>query len=439
MKKLTISQILVLGFASVIFIGGVLLWLPFSGSGGIQTKFIDALFTSTSAVCVTGLVVVDTGSHFSRLGHVIIMLLIQVGGLGIMTFSLLAVILMGGHVSHRFQLILKEALNRVTIRDIVSVAKSVVMLTFMIEAVGMMILFLRWRNDLPPLTAAFYSLFHSISAFCNAGFALFSDNIASYVGDPTINLTMASLIISGGIGFTVLIELTRLHKIRRLSVHSKLALSITAVLIFAGMVGLYFCESLHSAWFRQDLTPAERLFAAFFQSVSARTAGFNTIDIGAMSGAGLLLIIILMFIGASPGGTGGGIKTTTFGAVIASLVAMVKGEKDVQVFNRRIPQDTLQKALTIGLISTMLVTGMTLLMLLFKQRDFMKVLFEVVSAFGTVGYSTGITPDLTLPEKIIIIITMFCGRLGPLTMAVALAESRVKKNVRVPEGGILIG
>ncbi len=439
MKKMTIPQILVLGFASLILIGGILLWLPLSGADGSRTAFIDALFTSTSAVCVTGLVVVDTGSHFTRLGHVIIMLLIQVGGLGIMTFSLLAVLLMGGHVSHRFQMILKEALNRVTMKDIVSVAKIVVMLTAAIESVGMLFLFLRWRHDLPLPTAAFYALFHSVSAFCNAGFGLFPDNLASYVGDHTINLAIAGLIILGGIGFTVLIELIQLHKTRRLSVHSKLALAITALLVVGGMAGLYLCESLHSAWFRDDLTLVERFFAVFFQSVSARTAGFNTINIGAMSQAGLLLIIILMFIGASPGGTGGGIKTTTFGAVFASLLAMIKGEKDVQIFKRRIPQDTLQKAMTIGLISTILVAGMTMFMLLFKQRDLMKVLFEVTSAFGTVGFSTGITPELTLPEKIIIIITMFCGRLGPLTMAVALAESRIKKNVRVPEGDILIG
>jgi trk system potassium uptake protein TrkH len=285
-----------------------------------------------------------------------------------------------------------------------------------------------------------FGVFHAVSAFCNAGFALFTDNMMPFRNDIMINFAIASLIVLGGIGFTVILELYEQRSFRNLSLHSRMALTVSGLLILGGAVLIFIFETntpgsgkiAYHGFF-------DRALSAVFQSVSARTAGFNTIDIGAMSQASLFLIIILMFIGASPGGTGGGIKTTTFGSLLAAMSAIVRGERDVTFFNRRLSHDLLLRAFTIALLSLSLVAAVTLVCVAMGKQSFMDTLFEVTSAFGTVGLIAGITADLSTAQKALIIITMFCGRLGPLTMAMALASSAQRKQYRLPAEEILIG
>jgi trk system potassium uptake protein TrkH len=433
---LTISQVIMLSFMSVILTGALILTL--SACGNKPTGFIDALFTATSAVCVTGLVVVNTGAHFTTLGQIAIMILIQVGGLGVMTFSALGVVLMGGQLSYRFRLILKEALNRLTTRDVTSIVVHIILATFIIEGIGFLILWGRWSFEFGPKQACWYALFHSVSAFCNAGFGLFSDNLMKYRADPFITLTICGLIISGGIGFTVILELKDFRITRKLSLHSRTAIYVTLSLLTAGTILIFFFENQRSPEFFHTLSFGEKVLVSFFQSTSARTAGFNTIDIGSMCEASLVVLIFLMFIGASPGGTGGGVKTTTFATLLATLIAIIRGRGDVTILGRRLDHEMLFKTFTIIIVSGILVCGVTLAMLAFHERRLMNVLFEVTSAFGTVGLSTGITPKLSDPEKLLIIFTMFAGRIGPLTLALSLAEGKIKR-VKYPEGHLLVG
>lgn len=431
-------QVVILSFACTILTGAFLLLLPFSHTR--PTSFIDALFTSTSAVCVTGLITVDTAKHWTTIGQVIIMLLIQVGGLGVMTFSAIGVILMGGQLSHRMGLILKEALNQLSMKGIGYVVKYILIMTFAIEGAGFILLTIRWSRDFPFGQACWYGLFHTVSAFCNAGFSLFSDNLTQWRDDLFINGAIAGLLIIGGIGFTVLLEIREFPHTRKLSTHSKLALSITALLLVGGTILILVFETFRPPYSYEHYNFFDKLITSFFQSASARTAGFNTIDVGAMSEASLFALILLMFIGASPGGTGGGIKTTTFGALAASLIAIARGNPDVTVFKRRLAPDLLLRAFTIALLSISLVSLVALIMTAIEGgKNHLKVLFEVTSAFGTVGLSTGITPYLTTAEKYIIVITMYAGRVGPLTLAIALAERAKKSRVKYPDGNILIG
>ncbi|MFA6451602.1 MAG: TrkH family potassium uptake protein [bacterium] len=434
---LTISQIIMLSFFTVIMIGSFVLVLPISGNQ--PTKYIDALFTVTSAVCVTGLVVVDTGTHFTTFGHAAILLMIQIGGLGVMTFSALGVVLMGGQLSYRFRLILKEALNRLNLRDVKSIVVKIILATLMFEGIGFLILAARWSFDMSVGKACWYALFHSVSAFCNAGFALFSDNLMSYRSDIFVNGAISLLIIFGGIGFTVILELKDFRITKKLSFHSKAALLMTATLLSVGTVLIFVFENTHSPEYFSKLPLFEKILVSFFQSVSARTAGFNSINIGAMTQASLLALIFLMFIGASPGGTGGGIKTTTFVCLMGSLIAVIRGHSEVVILKRRLSGDLLLKTFTITIVSLILVCSITILIMGISNRSLIDVLFEVMSAFGTVGLSTGITPTLSVVEKLLIIITMFAGRIGPMTLAIALAEESRRKRVKYPEGQLLIG
>ena len=356
-----------------------------------------------------------------------------------MTFSTLAVIYMGGSISFKFHLALREALNRLSVANIIKIVKMIFLITIIIESIGAAILTIRWARDFPFLKALYLAIFHSISAFCNAGFSPFRDNLIKYYNDPLVVISICSLIILGGIGFTVLIELTDYRHTRKLSLHSKVALSTTALLIIGGTLGILIIESFYNSPIYQNKSFWDMLQVSFFQSVTSRTAGFNTINIATMSTASLFLIIILMFIGASPGSTGGGIKTTTFGALMASLWAIARGKRDVQLFRRRIPNELLLRAYTIALIYFGLVASSTLLMLCAKDFGLLNSLFEVVSAAGTVGLSTGITPQLTTAQKVFIIFTMFCGRVGPLTIAMAFIATSRKETLRMPEENILIG
>ena len=437
-KKLSLPQVLALGFLSAIAIGTILLILPAASSTQKSIGFINALFTATSATCVTGLIVLDTGKDFSTFGQLVILILLQCGGLGIMTMSTMFAFLAGKRISLRHRLLIQESLNQFSIGGLVRLAKYILIFTAVIEGVGAAILFFYWQRIYSPLQALYLAAFHSISAFCNAGFSLFSDSLIRYKGDLVINLTFIILIILGGIGFLVLLEFFQYGKNRTLSLHAKLALKISLILILIGFIIIFFVESNNPSTLG-NLSFSEKMFGSIFQSVTARTAGFNTIHIGNMQNATLFLIIILMFIGASPGSTGGGVKTTTFGLLILYVWSSLKGKEEIQVFKRRVSQDIIPKVLAVITLSVGLIIIMTILLSYVEGEDFIKILFEVVSAFGTVGLSTGITPSLSLTGKIIIIITMFTGRIGPLGLALALIQKREPEMIRYPEEKIMVG
>lgn len=437
-KKLSLPQVLALGFLSAIAIGTILLILPAASSTQKSIGFINALFTATSATCVTGLIVLDTGKDFSTFGQLVILILLQCGGLGIMTMSTMFAFLAGKRISLRHRLLIQESLNQFSIGGLVRLAKYILIFTAVIEGVGAAILFFYWQRIYSPLQALYLAAFHSISAFCNAGFSLFSDSLIRYKGDLIVNLTFMILIILGGIGFLVLLEFFQYGKNRTLSLHAKLALKISLILILIGFIIIFFVESNNPSTLG-NLSFSEKMFGSIFQSVTARTAGFNTIHIGNMQNATLFLIIILMFIGASPGSTGGGVKTTTFGLLILYVWSSLKGKEEIQVFKRRVSQDIIPKVLAVITLSLGLIIIMTILLSYVEGEDFIKILFEVVSAFGTVGLSTGITPSLSLTGKIIIIITMFTGRIGPLGLALALIQKREPEMIRYPEEKIMVG
>ncbi len=312
-------------------------------------------------------------------------------------------------------------------------------MTFMIEFAGAVFLFLRWVFIFKdPLQSIYISIFHSVSAFCNAGFSLFSDSLEGYVADPLVNIIIMGLIICGGIGFIVVYEVTqRINKPRRfLSTHSRLVLSTSALLVIAGFIAFFFIE-FDGAFLRYPVTA--KIWGALFQSVTPRTAGFNTIPIASLSAISLTIMMILMFIGASPGSTGGGIKTTTFAILLLSLKNILQGKADIEVFKRTIPSTVVYKALAIVVGTLLLLTSVFLLLLAFENKPFLPLLFEAISAFGTVGLSMGITPDLTIIGKVLIIILMYGGRLGPLTLGFALTRVLRKEKIEYPEAKVMIG
>ncbi len=355
-----------------------------------------------------------------------------------MTMSTMFAFLMGKKISLRQRLIMQESLNQFSIGGLVRLAKYILIFTVIIEGVGATILFFCWQRFYSPIKALYLGVFHSISAFCNAGFSLFSDSIMRYKGDLTINLTFMALIILGGIGFLVLLELFQYGKNGTLSLHAKLALKISLILILIGFIGIYLIES-NNPFTLSNLNLSEKIYGSIFQSVTARTAGFNTVHIGSMLNPTLFLIIILMFIGASPGSTGGGVKTTTFGLLILYVWSSLTGKEGINLFKRRVSPDIIPKALTVITLSLALVIIMTILLSYVEGKDFIKILFEVVSAFGTVGLSTGITPSLSVAGKIIIIITMFSGRVGPLGLALSLIQGREPEVIKYPEEKVMVG
>jgi trk system potassium uptake protein TrkH len=443
--SLTPPQILVLGFAAIILLGAVLLMLPISSADGEVTPFVNALFTSTSATCVTGLVVVDTSMHWSIFGQVVIILLIQIGGLGFMSMATLIFFLTGKRISLKERLVLQEALNHGSMEGIVRLFRKVILYSITIEGVAAVLFTIRWSFDMPIGQAAYYGVFHAVSMFNNAGFDLFGkiegapfSSLTSYASDFVINFVAMALIVLGGIGFMVLSELVEYRKCRKLSLHSKVVLSMTAFLIVAGAVVIFIFEYTNPRTL-QPLSLQGKILAALFQSVTPRTAGANTIDIGGMRQATQFFTIILMFIGASPGSTGGGIKTTTFTTLVGAMVAMIRGKEDIVLFRYRLSQNRILKAITMTMIALVLVVFVAMLLSTTEPHPFLKILFEVTSAFGTVGLTMGLTPDLSTFGRIMIILTMFAGRLGPLTLAYALQPKPEKDLYRFPEGKITIG
>lgn len=439
-NALSPAQVLVAGFAALILVGGVLLALPVSSRGGEALPFPDALFTSTSAVCVTGLVVVDTYDQYSLFGQVVILCLIQTGGLGIMTISTLIFLVLGRRVTLRSRLIIQEAMNQLTLEGMVRLIRKVLLVTVVVEGVGATLLAIRWSFDMSIARAVYYGVFHAISGFCNAGFDLFGRfrSLAAYEGDICVNLVMTSLIITGGLGFTVVSELLAHRKGSRYTLHTRIVLATTAILVILGTAVIFALELNNPATLGR-LGPVQKVLGAYFQAVTPRTAGFNTLPIGELRSATLLFIIVLMFVGASPGSTGGGIKTATFATLLLAVRSVVKGKEDVEVFERRIPHRVVYRALAVSMISLALVMAVTMALSIVRQDGLLPVLFEAASAFGTVGLSMGITPTLSVLGKILVICTMFAGRVGPLTVAAAIASRQHANAVRYPEERVMVG
>ena len=421
------GRLIVLGFAGTILLGALLLLLPVSVRPDAQVRWIDALFTSTSAVCVTGLIAIDTADHFTFFGQAVVAGLIQVGGLGVTSVGIGLILAAGKRVSIRGRFLVKEALNVNSVQGMVRLVRSVLRMTLCFELAGVVLSFLVFVQDYPPLRALWISVFHSIAAFNNSGFDILGGlrNLIPYRDNVLLNLTTCGLIICGGLGFLVMIDLYKARSFHRLTLHSKVVLTTTGALLLVGTLLLKATEEM--TW-----------LGAFFHSVSARTAGFSTYPIGELTNAGLFVLILLMFIGASPGSTGGGIKTTTFFTLMQE-VRTVFSKRRPEAFHRSLPVEVMSKAATITLLSIVVVCcGTFLLCILEPERDFIQLLFEMVSAFGTVGLSTGITPDLSVAGKLVLIFTMFIGRLGAFTL-LSIWINRPDSNIRYTEEMITIG
>jgi trk system potassium uptake protein len=448
MLKLTPPQLLAASFLCVILIGAAVLSLPVSTAASGALPFVDSLFTSASAVCVTGLVVVDTGTAFSDFGTWVIFALFQAGGLGIMTFSMLFAVLMGRKIGFNETDVIQRSMDKNNVFGFEKLILYILGLTLVIESAGAVLFFLRWKSitSWPVGEVLKQSIFHSVSGFCNAGFSLFNNSLSAYRNDPVINLTMMALIVAGGIGFVVLMDgagiFLKKGVARRISLQSKMVLTTSAVLILAGAV-MFFLFEKNNAMKAMGL--GERLWASFFQSVTARTAGFNTLPVSAMTTPSQLFLIFLMFIGASPGSTGGGIKTCTFAVLAVTVYAIMKNRKKTSVFGRTITGKIVNEAIVIIFLAALWIFVATLILSFLERNNpavagnFINAFFEVVSAFGTVGLSTGITSGLSWGGKICIIATMYAGRIGPLTLALAVAFKEKAERYTYPEENVMVG
>lgn len=440
------ETMLVGGFALLILIGAILLTTPWASQPG-KVNFVDALFTSTSAVCVTGLTVVDTATDFTFIGQVIIVILIQSGGLGIMTFAALAFQMLGLRMSLQSQAVLHDTFFQ---RDFANrfqhAFKTIIVLTMAIEGFGVLLLVFFLSQSMNPGAAIFSAIFHSVSAFCNAGFSLRIDNLVGLRDDYGVMFVIMGLIVFGGLGFSVLHEIWTVlrgnpldlgeNPKRRFSLHSRVVLWVSGILIFGGAILLliFGLTADENGW-------DQKLVNGLFQSVTARTAGFNSVDIGKLPSASLFILVILMFIGGSPGSCAGGVKTSSVAIYCARLVAGLRGKRDVQLGDRRLPHELVSKTdLLMGLAIFWNIAGVLILLTTESalRVDSLAIIFEQVSAFGTVGLSTGLTPNLSTQGKLWLIATMFVGRLGPLTIAFWMIP-KITTSVRYPKGTVMIG
>lgn len=431
---------LMLSFLLVIIFGTILLMLPVSSKLNTVTPFMDALFTATSATCVTGLVVVDTGTHFSFFGQMVILMLIQIGGLGIMTISTVFVIILGQRINLKLENIMYQVVGGSYAVNVFQLLKSIVLVTLVIESVGTLLLFARFAQDFQPMEALFLSLFHAVSAFCNAGFSPLGNNLVSYVDSLAVNLVITALIIAGGLGFSVIIDLQhhalKKDRARKLNLHTKIVLVTTAFLLVLGFTVFYLAEYNGAM---RGFSIHRRILGSWFQSVTLRTAGFNTIDLSQIGKASVLISIVLMFIGASPGSTGGGIKTTSFAVLTLSVISLLKGKRHISVFKRRIHEYNFREATGLIMLSITIILVVLFFLMLVEPHAFDKLLFEAVSAFGTVGLTLGITPQLTVIGKLLITVLMYVGRIGPLTMIYAFSTKAKQININYAEEKIPIG
>ncbi|MPW36125.1 TrkH family potassium uptake protein [Vibrio sp. B1Z05] len=430
-------RIIVLSFLMILFPSAVLLTLPvFSVSGLSMT---DALFTATSAISVTGLGVVDTGQHFTLSGKILLMILMQIGGLGQMTLSAVLLYMFGVRLSLQQQALAKEALGQDRRINLHSLVKKIIIFALAAEFVGFVILSYRWVPDMGWSTGMFYALFHSISAFNNAGFSLFSDSLVGFVGDPIVISCLASLFILGGLGFTVVGDLSaNLHKgFRHLQLHTKIMLLGTPILLIVGTLMFWLLERNNAATLG-SLSTSEQWFAAFFQSATARTAGFNSIDLSSLTSPAMLFMMLLMLIGAGSTSTGGGIKVSTFVVATLATWSFLSQKKHVVLFHRTIGSQTVTRSLAIIVVSGILLFFAMFGLMITEQAPFKVIIFETISAFATVGVSAGLTAELSEPGKLIMIVVMIIGRIGPLTLAYMLARPE-KTLVKYPEDPVFTG
>ncbi|MCX7821301.1 MAG: TrkH family potassium uptake protein [Brevinematales bacterium] len=429
--------IISISFLVLVFTGSLLLYMPFSNN--IKMSYLDALFTSASAVCVTGLSVIDVGKDLTLFGKIVLICFVQLGGLGLMVFTAFFSYLIGQKLSVFDRLTLKNALSADNISVMYKFISFILLVTLLFEGIGAVIFFTEFKKFLPLSKAIFYSIFHAISAFCNAGFALFPDSFMSFKTNFVININLMFLIFVGGIGFPVLYNIFNIIRRRekRLNLHTKLVLTTTFVLIFFGALIIFLMEYDNAF---KDLNFFGKVLASFFASITPRTAGFNTIDYGIVRDSTILFTCILMFIGASPGSTGGGIKTTSFAVILFNTINVLRDKKVVNLFQREISFDSIRKSLVVFILSLNLVLLQTILISFIEARFSLKqVVFEVVSAFGTVGLSTGITPKLSALSKILLISTMFLGRVGTITVIFSLGMTTKKILQRLPEESVLTG
>jgi trk system potassium uptake protein TrkH len=448
--KLHPAILILASFLLAIITGALILTFPIATKSG-HIKVIDALFTATSAVCVTGLTVVDTGGYYTIFGQWVILALIQIGGLGVMTISVVLFQWLGRSISFKQRLAMQDLFAHTPRADIFSIVKTVVFFTFLAELIGAVVLTLRWWHELPFTLALYNGIFHSISAFCNAGFSLFRDSLIRYDEDPIFNLTICTLIVIGGIGFPVLYDLQLWIKRRkkqrvRLSIQTKTVLLTTLILIVGGAAMFAFLERNHPSVSHPFF---HRIMVSFFQSITCRTAGFNTVDIASLREATLTMMLFLMFFGASPGSCGGGVKTTTLTLLTAFTIQRIRRKKHVSLFKKTIPAETIARSFSLILVSVLLISIVLFLLLAGDsasnrqiggpESSFLEYLFETVSAFGTVGLSMGITPQLTLWDKSWLILMMIIGRVGVLTFSYIIVGTDAVKGVEYSKENIMIG
>ena len=439
------ESILTLGFLALILLGTVLLALPIAAKSGQSIGLFDSLFTSTSAVCVTGLVIVDTGTTFSLFGQIVLIVLIQVGGLGFMVFATMLMVMLGRRISIRGRMLIRESMNTSSLSDLGSLTMLYLLLSLTIELVGAVTLCFRFVPLYGWKHGTWMALFHSVSAFCNAGFDLFGNyaSLTAFSGDPLVLLTVASLIILGGLGFSVILETARNRQgFRNLSLHTRIVLMTTLVLLLAGTVFYWIVERTNAETLA-GCSEGEKILNAFFQSVTMRTAGFNSFDLSGFRDGSKLFSSLLMIIGASPASTGGGIKTTTIATLTLLMLSVVRGESEVNVARRRLSDDISRRALAVAvLFLTTLLTGTLIISLIENGRFPLEdILFEASSAMGTVGVSAIGTPNLSSASRAVLLPMMFLGRVGPLTLAVAVAKRQggIRTASKYPEEKIMIG
>lgn len=454
LSKFTTTQIILMGFAIFIAIGAVLLMLPISSADGTPTNPLDALFTSTTSVCVTGLVTVTTYSHWSGFGKLVILALIQLGGLGFMTCFTMLLLLLGKRVTLKERMVIQDSLNESGLSGLVKLVKRIAKGTVIVEGIGAFFYCFQLVPEYGFINGIAKAIFTAVSAFCNAGIDVFGDySMQPYFTNPLINIVTMALIITGGIGYTVWWDIARIirglpkNKIglkknfMHLSLHSKVALTVTAFLIVTGAV-LFFILEYDNKNTIGNLNIFQKIMASFFQSITTRTAGFLTISQEAMRTPSQFLAILLMFIGGSPAGTAGGIKTSTFGVVIFFILSIVRGKERTEAFHRTITYENCQKALAILSISLFILISGTMVLAVFEPNfEFMQLFFEAASALATVGLSMGITSSLSIPSKLLIILLMYIGRIGPITMAIAFGMRRSKavKGIKLPEDRVMVG
>ena len=441
--KMNPVQVLALGFALVILLGSLLLMLPIATLSGKPTPFIDALFISTSSVCVTGLVTVDTATHWNYFGKTVIMGLIQIGGLGFMSFATIAAVFMGKKLGLRDRLLMQEAYNALNLQGIIRMVRYVVAFTFGVELIGAAILSTQFIPLFGWGKGLYYSIFHSISAFCNAGFDLMGNytSLTTLSSNPVVLWTMMLIIVAAGLGFSVWIELWSFKSLNKLSLHTKLVLSTTLVLILGGFI-LFLIFEFNNPLTFGGMNFFDKVTNAMFASITPRTAGFNAVSVADMSMTSRLLTIILMFIGGSPGSTAGGVKTTGISVLFLTVVCVIRGRNDPEAFGRRIDKRYVFKAFAIVALALTLVLGVTMWLSYFESgqgRNMETLIFEATSAFATVGLSEGITPSIQTGSKMGLILGMYFGRVGPITVLLALSRRKPPAQISYPEGKILIG